>query len=102
MKGYWHLPAFAILGSALTIIFQSYILILFYGLRVAYLFIKKRIQAFHLFLSLVFLLLFLFHMPQIKIPQESHLLLHADQYTGVTASRPHFTDHHMRIPITEQ
>src|SRR5690625_2305590 len=101
MKGYWHLPAFAILGSALTIIFQSYIFILFYGLWVAYLFIKKRIQAFHLFLSLVFLLVFLFHMPQIKIPEESHWLLQAEQYTGVIDSPPIFTDDYMRITIKE-
>lgn len=101
MKGYWHLPAFAILGSALTIIFQSYIFILFYGVWVAYLFIKKRIQAFHLFLSLVFLLVFLFHMPQIKIPEESHWLLQAEQYTGVIDSPPIFTDDYMRITIKE-
>src|SRR5690625_895113 len=101
MKGYWHLPAFAILGSALTIIFQSYIFILFYGLWVAYLFIKKRIQAFHLFLSLVFLLVFLFHMPQIKIPEESHWLLQAEQYTGGIDSPPIFTDDYIRITIKE-
>src|SRR5690625_2431649 len=101
MKGYWHLPAFAILESALTIIFQSYIFILFYGVLVAYLFIKKRIQAFHLFLSLVFLLVFLFHMPQIKIPEESHWLLQAEQYTGVIDSPPIFTDDYMRITIKE-
>src|SRR5690625_7525012 len=99
MKGYWHLPAFAILGSALTIIFQSYIFILFYGLWVAYLFIKKRIQAFHLFLSLVFLLVFLFHMPRLKFSEESHCLLQAGQYSCVIDMLPIFSGDYMRIPL---
>lgn len=102
MKGYWHLPAFALVISSLTIIFEVFYFAILYLLWLYYLFYKNRLKTFHVLFSVVVLMLFLFYIPKIVPPDENHELLLKSSFIGKIKSPLEKTDKFVRLIFQEE
>lgn len=102
MKGYWHVPAFALVISSLTIIFEAFHFAVIYLLWLYYLFYKNRLKTFHVLFSVVVLMLFLLYIPKIVPADENHELLFKASFIGKIKSPLEETDKFVRFIFQEE
>ncbi|RKQ37845.1 DNA internalization-related competence protein ComEC/Rec2 [Oceanobacillus halophilus] len=65
MKGHWHIVALSVICVVITIQFNTYIIAIIYFLWLFYLYYTMRLRKLPIVVSLIFLLIFLFHIPKI-------------------------------------
>lgn len=102
MKGYWHLPALAIVMSFLTITHHNYVYFIGFVCWLCYLFYQKRLRKTPLLISLVFYFIFLFYIPQITLPQDNSSTLSDPFIMGEIITPPTITDQYLSFVLQER
>src|SRR5699024_8271062 len=100
MKGYWHIPAFSLIVSILTVVFESYLFIPIYLLWLWYLFYRKRVKIFHFLLSVLLLGIFIIHIPKLENLHPKPQFT-SSSFIGKITSSPIKTDKFLRFVVRD-
>lgn len=101
MKGFWHLPAIAIVASFISIISESFFTLIIYFCWILYLFFQKRLKPIHTFVTLTFLFLSFFFIPRLDFLIENNDLLNESTLQTKITSPPLITNKYLRLIVTE-